>query len=157
MAEKIRLNIDGKEVSGFAGQTILEVATENNIDIPTLCYDEKVKIYGSCGLCVVEMEGSPKLLRACATTIANGMVISTNTERVRASRKAALELLMSDHVGDCRPPCSLNCPAGTDCQGFIGMVANGQLKQAAKLIKEQGIEVIGICFRSYFFSEERKT
>ena len=84
MAEKIRLNIDGKEVSGFAGQTILEVATENNIDIPTLCYDEKVKIYGSCGLCVVEMEGSPKLLRACATTIANGMVISTNTERVRA-------------------------------------------------------------------------
>lgn len=136
MAEKIRLNIDGKEVSGFAGQTILEVATENNIDIPTLCYDEKVKIYGACGLCVVEMEGSPKLLRACATTISNGMVISTNTERVRASRKAALELLMSDHVGDCRPPCSLNCPAGTDCQGYIGMVANGQLKQAAKLIKD---------------------
>ena len=48
----IKLNIDGKEVNGFKGQTILDVARENNINIPTLCYDERVKIYGGCGLCV---------------------------------------------------------------------------------------------------------
>ena len=60
MAE-IRLNINGKEVIGYEGQTILEVAKANNIEIPTLCYDERVKIYGSCGLCVVEVEGNPKL------------------------------------------------------------------------------------------------
>ena len=74
MAEKLRLNINGKEVTGFAGQTVLEVARENGIDIPTLCYDKRVEVYGACGLCVVEAEGSPKLLRACATTIYDGML-----------------------------------------------------------------------------------
>lgn len=54
MAEKLRLNINGKEVTGFAGQTVLEVARENGIDIPTLCYDKRVEVYGACGLCVVE-------------------------------------------------------------------------------------------------------
>ncbi len=135
MSNKIRLNINGKEVTGFAGQTILEVARENKIDIPTLCYDKRVDIYGACGLCVVEAEGSPKLLRACATEISEGMVINTKTKRVVESRKTALELLLSDHVGDCRPPCALNCPAGTDCQAYVGMVANGQYKEAVKIIK----------------------
>ncbi|MCJ7856466.1 FAD-dependent oxidoreductase [Lachnospiraceae bacterium NSJ-143] len=135
MAEKLRLNINGREVTGFPGQTVLEVAKENGIDIPTLCYDKRVEVYGACGLCVVEAEGNPKLLRACATTISDGMVINTNTKRVIDSRKAALELLLSDHTGDCRPPCALNCPAGTDCQGYVGMVANGQYKEAVKIIK----------------------
>ncbi len=134
---KIRMNINGTEVTGYKGQTILEIARENNIEIPTLCYDERVKIYGSCGLCVVEVEGIPKLLRACATEAADGMVISTNTERVKGSRKIALELLLSDHVGDCRAPCSLACPAGTDCQGYVGLIANGQYKEAVELIKEK--------------------
>jgi len=136
MAE-IRLNINGKEVIGYEGQTILEVAKANNIEIPTLCYDERVKIYGSCGLCVVEVEGNPKLVRACATQIAPDMVIRTNTERVKGSRKIALELLLSDHVGDCRPPCALACPAQTDCQGYVGLIANGQYKEAVELIKEK--------------------
>ena len=136
MAEKLRLNINGIEVTAFPGQTVLEVAKENGIEIPTLCYDERVKVYGACGLCVVEMEGSPKLFRACATAVAEGMVIKTDTPKVKESRKVALELLLSDHTGDCRPPCALNCPAGTDCQGYVGMVANGQFKEAVKRIKE---------------------
>lgn len=134
---KIRLNINGREVVGYKGQTILEVARENDIEIPTLCYDERMEIYGSCGLCVVEVEGIPKLLRACATQISDGMVIQTNTNRVRESRKTALELLLSDHVGDCRPPCVSACPANTDCQGYVGLIANGEYKEALKLIKEQ--------------------
>lgn len=137
MADKIRLNINGREVCGFAGQTILEVARENGIEIPTLCYDEIVDIYGACGLCVVEMEGSPKLFRSCATTISEGMVINTESEKVIESRKTALELLLSDHNGDCRPPCSLACPAETDCQGYVGLVANGEYKEAVKLIKDK--------------------
>ncbi|QXM06553.1 NAD(P)-binding protein [Crassaminicella indica] len=134
---KVRLNINGKEIIAHSGQTILEVAKENGIEIPTLCYDERVEIYGSCGLCVVEVEGIPKLLRACATKISEGMVVKTNTKRVRGSRKMALELLLSDHVGDCRPPCVLACPANTDCQGYVGLIANGQYKEAIELIKEQ--------------------
>ena len=134
---ELRLNINGKEVTGRRGQTILDVARENGIEIPTLCYDDRMKIYGSCGLCVVEAEGIPKLLRACATEIGPDMVIKTNTEKLKANRKIALELLLSDHTGDCRPPCILACPGQTDCQGYVGLIANGEFKEALKLIKEQ--------------------
>ena len=58
----IHLNINGKEVQGINGQTILDIARANEIEIPTMCFDERVEIYGSCGLCVVEVEGIPKLL-----------------------------------------------------------------------------------------------
>ena len=126
--KKIRLNIDDREVLGLPGQTILEVAKENNIFIPTLCYDERAEIYGSCGICVVEVEGSPKLFKACATEIAPNMIIKTNTERVRESRKTNLELLLSNHNGDCKAPCSLGCPANTDCQGYVGPVSYTHLK-----------------------------
>ena len=121
---KFRMNIDGKEVFGLPGQTILEVARENDIFIPTLCYDERTAIYGACGLCVVEVEGNPKLCKACATTVAPGMVVMTNTDRVTESRKTNLELLISNHNGDCKAPCSKACPAGTDCQGYVGLIAN---------------------------------
>ena len=134
---KFRLNINGKEVTGVAGQTILEVARENDIFIPTLCYDERTKIYGSCGLCMCEVEGNPKLCKACATEIAPGMVIRTNTERVVESRKTNLELLLTNHTGDCRPPCVLACPAQTDCQGYVGLIANGEYEAALELIKDK--------------------
>lgn len=135
--KQFRLNINGKEVLGLPGQTILEVAKENHIFIPTLCFDERTEIYGSCGICVVEVEGNPKMVKACATEIAPNMVIKTDTDRVFESRKTNLELLLSNHVGDCRPPCVLACPAQTDCQGYVGLIANGQLEEAIQLIKEK--------------------
>ena len=134
---EIRLNIDGIEITASEGQTILDIASANNIDIPTLCHDERVEIYGSCGLCLVEIEGSPKLFRSCSTFATNGMIIKTNTERIRKNRKTALELLLSDHTGDCRAPCSLACPAQTDCQGYVKLIADGKYDEALKLIKEK--------------------
>ena len=134
---EIRLNIDGIEVKGHQGDTILEIAKSYDIEIPTLCFDERMDIYGSCGMCVVEVEGIPKLLRSCATQARDGMVVKTHTNRVVESRKIALELLLSDHVGDCRPPCILACPGQTDCQGYVGLVANGEFEEALKLVKEQ--------------------
>jgi formate dehydrogenase major subunit len=118
--KKFRLNIDGKEVFGLPGQTILEVAKENDIYIPTLCFDERTEIYGSCGICAVEVEGNPKMVKACATEIAPNMIIKTSTEKVKESRKTNLELLLSNHIGDCRPPCVLACPANTDCRAMWG-------------------------------------
>jgi len=135
--KKFRLNIDGKEVFGIAGQTILEAAKENGIDIPTLCFDERTEIYGACGICVCEVEGNPKMVKACATEIAPNMVIKTDTEKVIESRKTNLELLLSDHIGDCRPPCTLGCPANTDCQGYVGLIANGEFESAIELIKDK--------------------
>ena len=133
----INLTINGKAIQVKEGSTILEAARENGIYIPTLCYDEAVEVYGACGLCVVEAEGIPKLLRSCSAKVSEGMVINTESERVVQSRKIALELLMSAHDGDCVAPCQLNCPAHTDCQGYVGMIANGEYDAALKLIKNR--------------------
>ena len=133
----IKLKINNLDVTALEGRTILDVARENGIDIPTLCHDARVETSGACGLCVVECEGTPKLLRACSTMAAEGMVIHTNTQRIRENRKTTLELLLSDHSGDCRAPCMLACPAQTDCQGYVGLIANGEYKEALKLIKDK--------------------
>lgn len=133
--EMINLTINGQNVTAPAGSTILEAARKNGIYIPTLCYDEAVEVYGACGLCVVEAEGVPKLLRSCSAKISEGMAIHTESERVVKSRKIAMELLMSAHDGDCIAPCQLACPANTDCQGYVGLIANGKFEDALKLIK----------------------
>lgn len=133
----ITLTIDGKKIIAEEGSTILNVASQNGIKIPNLCYDGRVELYGACGLCTVEVEGNPKLLRACSTKVAEGMVVHTQTDRIKKSRKVALELLLSDHDGDCKAPCSKACPAGTDCQGYVGLIANGEYTEAVKLIKEK--------------------
>ncbi len=134
---KINITIDGVKIEVEKGITILRAAESAGIEIPTLCYHESVALYGACGVCTVEVESVPKLLRACATKAADGMVIHTNSERVQKSRKIALELLMSDHTGDCKGPCSLNCPAGTDCQGYVKLIAEKKFHEAVKLIKEK--------------------
>jgi len=136
MSEQIKITIDGRECAGSKGDTILEIAKKNGIEIPTLCYDESVKIYGACGLCTVEVEGVPKLLRACASVASDGYKVSTRTRRVLSSRKIALELLMSEHSGDCRGPCSLNCPAGTDCQEYVKLISQGRYRDAVEFIKK---------------------
>ena len=135
--EQIKLTINGKEVVGNKGDTILNIAAANGIDIPNLCYNGQLKLYGACGLCLVEAEGSPKLMRACATFAQDGMNVSCETPRVKKARKIALELIMSDHEGDCVAPCSLNCPAHTDIQGYLKAIANGNDKEAVKIIKEK--------------------
>lgn len=134
---QIQININGQELSGFSGQTILQIAQQHHIDIPTLCHDARVKKYGSCGVCLVELVGSPKLLRACSTDATDGMILQTHSKRANAARRTALELLLSDHEGDCRPPCVLECPAQTDCQGYVGLLALGEFEAAIKLVKDK--------------------
>ncbi len=134
---EIKLKINGKQLTGTSGETILQIALKNGIEIPNLCYAQNLKTYGACGMCVVEAEGSPKLLRACSTLAKDGMVIDTESERVVKARKIALELLMSDHKGDCKGPCSLNCPAGTDCQAYVKAIANADEYEAVRIIKEK--------------------
>lgn len=132
----VRVNINNRELTAEEGSTILKIALDNGIEIPNLCYNKNLKPYGGCGMCVVEMEGNPKLVRACSTPAVNGMIIKTDTPRTIAARKTALTLLSSDHKGDCRPPCVNACPAHTDCQGYVGLVANGQHDAAIRLVKE---------------------
>ncbi len=137
MDNTIQLTINGQTVTGTAGETILTIATNNGIEIPNLCFQENLKIYGACGLCLVEAENSAKLLRACATAATDGMVLHTDTPRVRQARKIALELLMSDHEGDCKGPCMLSCPAHAEVQKYLKQIALGNDREAVRIIKER--------------------
>ena len=95
------LVIDDVEVSARAGQTILEVARENEIEIPTLCHLEGLSDVGACRLCLVEIKGSNKLLPACVATVQEGMEVSTNTERLWNHRRTILELLFAERNHIC--------------------------------------------------------
>ena len=132
----VNLTIDNIPVSVEEGTTILAAAAKAGIEIPNLCFREELKPYGACGVCVVEVEKCPKLLRACATKVAEGMVVRTTGERALKARKLALDLLMGDHDGDCIGPCKLNCPAHTDCQKYVKEIAEGRFADAVSTIME---------------------
>lgn len=102
--EMIRLTIDGMEVSARKGSTILEAAKLAGIKIPTLCYHEKLKPIGSCGLCVVEVAGYPDPVTACTTPVADDIQVITSSERLSRMRKASLQLILANHPLDC-PVC----------------------------------------------------
>ena len=87
------LTIDGKHISAEEGATVLQAATEAGIYIPTLCHLEGVYDVGACRLCIVEIAGVPKLLPACTTRVAEGMEVTTNSERLNQYRRMTLELL----------------------------------------------------------------
>jgi formate dehydrogenase major subunit len=133
----VKLEIDGRRVTADSSLTILEAARRHGIDtIPTLCHDRQLEPFASCFVCVVKVKGARALLPACSTKVSNGMVVETGSAEVRQSRKAALELLLSDHYADCIGPCQLSCPAEIDIQGYIALAAIGKYRDAIALIKE---------------------
>lgn len=95
------LKIDNIDVSGREGETILEVAKENGIEIPTLCYVEGLRAVGACRLCLVELKGSAKLLPACTTKIEEGMEVVTNSDRLKKYRQMVLSLIFSERNHVC--------------------------------------------------------
>ena len=101
MDKEINLTINGKEVGGRPGMTILEAARENGIDIPTLCHIPDLPPIGACRLCVVEVEGSRTLVGSCHTPVTEGMVIQTHSPKVIATRKVLVELMLASHPDAC--------------------------------------------------------
>ncbi len=135
--DTVKIKINGQDIEARPGQTILEVVEEQKLDrIPTLCHSAELDPYGSCFLCVVEVKGRGNLLPSCATRVAEGMEIETRNERIIASRKSCLELLLSNHYADCVSPCNLGCPAGVDAQGYIALAAMGEYSRAVNLVRE---------------------
>jgi len=107
----LKLTIDGKEVIGRPDQTIYEVAKENGIYIPTLCYHPRLSLLKSCRICLVDVQGAEMPMASCATPVLEGMVVQTHTERVEQMRMEALKLLLVNHPLDCPV-----CDAGGECQ-----------------------------------------
>ena len=133
----ITITLNGIEFLTETGKTILELANEHGIEIPTLCHDAELKPFGSCWVCAVKVEGRRGFVTACGTDIYDGMKIWTHTDEVKDARKTALELLLSDHYADCEAPCTVACPDHVDIQTYVSLIANGQYEEAVRVIKEK--------------------
>ncbi len=107
----VQLTINGKQITAEAGLSVLEAAKANNILIPHFCYLEDVHQIGACRICVVEVEGARNLQASCLVTVRDGMVVQTNTARVRKARKMLYELMLSDHPRNC-----LSCTRNQNCE-----------------------------------------
>ncbi len=136
MSERLNVILNGKITQAYQGETILELAQRNDIEIPTLCNDPRIEPYTSCFVCVVEVEGMRGMQPSCSTKVAEGMKIDTQNDQVKSARKMALDLLLSNHYADCLGPCKQACPAGVDVQGYISLIDKGQYNEAVALIKE---------------------
>lgn len=134
--EMLNTILNDKIVQARKGESILDLAKRLNVHIPTLCNDDRLEPFSSCYLCVVEIIGMKNLQPACSTKVNEGMKIYTDNDRVRKSRKTALELLLSNHYADCTAPCRQTCPAGVDVQGYVSLINKGLYKEAIALIKE---------------------
>jgi len=100
-ARVVTLKIDDRDCGARSDQSILDVARENDIDIPTMCFLEGLSGWGSCRMCLVEIDGSPKLVPACVTRVAEGMVVRTDTERLRKYRKMTVEMMFAERNHIC--------------------------------------------------------
>ena len=129
------VEIDGKQLEAFEGQTILEVCRANGIEVPTLCYDPKLPGFGACRMCVVDVEGCDAPLISCSAKAEPATVIATQTDRLREIRRTNLELIFSDHNAYCLPPCQNKCPSHIDIPGFLKANAESQFRESARIFK----------------------
>ena len=130
------LFINNKKVAVREGSTVLEAARNVGIHIPTLCYLEGYEHYTSCMICVVYEKKSDSLLPACSAIAEEGMHIETENDQIFNVRKDTLNLLMSEHVGDCQAPCQRACPAHMNIPFMIRQIRSNQLDRAIKTIKQ---------------------
>ena len=132
---RIRIEVDGRVVEGFEGQTILEVCRDNGIEIPTLCYEPKLPGFGACRMCVVDVEGEEHPPISCSRAAEPDMVVKTQTDDVRRLRRTNLELIFSDHNAYCLPPCQNKCPSHIDIPGFLKANAEANWRESTRIFK----------------------
>ncbi len=119
--QRVTLSIDGRTIRASAGTSVMRAAAEAGLAIPRLCATDSLEPFGSCRLCLVEVEGRKGTPASCTTPVAEGMVVRTQSDRLAALRKGVMELYISDHPLDC-----LTCPANGNCElqdmaGVVGL------------------------------------
>jgi len=130
------LTIDNRTVTMPQGATLLEAARQLGIEVPTLCFFDGCPPSTSCLVCMVKLAGErPKLVPSCGTVAEEGMVVESETEEVHQVRRSALELLLSDHLGDCIAPCQFGCPAEMDIPLMLRQIAAGEFAAALRTVK----------------------
>lgn len=129
-----RLTIDGQGVDVPPGSTLLDAARKLGISIPTMCHLKDAKPCTSCMVCVVKDCATGRMIPSCSAPAAGGMVVDSRSDEVRQARKQVLDLLLSEHVGDCEAPCLTTCPARMDIPLMIRQIAAGQIEEAYRTV-----------------------
>ncbi len=132
----LRLKIDNRELEVEAGSALIEVIRESGIEVPSMCYLKDLPHFSSCMVCVVKDRKSGKLLPSCSLEVEEGMDIISSDDEVFQARKTSLELLLSEHVGDCEAPCQVTCPAHMDIPLMNRLLARGEFAEALKVVKK---------------------
>ena len=130
------ISIDQRQAQVPPGATIVDAAEQLGLEIPTLCFLKGYEPSTSCQVCMVKDCATGRLVPACATQVVDGMQVESETEEVYAVRRTALELLLSDHVGDCFAPCFFACPAHMDIPLMLRQISDQQTRQAIATIKK---------------------
>ena len=133
----IKITIDGKEFEAEQGKTIWEIAKDNGIEIPILCYNEKISHTTSCLVCCVKNLQNGRNIPSCATVATDGMQIEAMSDDLLKTRKTLLNLLLSEHNGDCEAPCTIACPAQAAVEEYVREGRKGNFLDSLKIIKER--------------------
>ncbi|MFZ0041638.1 MAG: 2Fe-2S iron-sulfur cluster-binding protein, partial [Solirubrobacteraceae bacterium] len=159
----IQLTIDGREVEAVEGQMLVDAAKQGDVEIPYFCYEAKLgNPVGACRMCLVEVEGIPKLQTSCSTPVKDGMVVHTQTDRVRHAQNAVVEFLLVNHPLDC-PVCDKGgeCPLqditfgwGLGRSRFIEPKRHFQKPLALSPLVAIDRERCILCYRCVRFSQE---
>ncbi|TSA36283.1 MAG: hypothetical protein D4R64_08035 [Porphyromonadaceae bacterium] len=132
----IELTIDGKNLSVETGTTVMEAALQLDIQVPSMCYNSDLPHFASCMICMVKDTNNGRLFTSCTVKATTGMNIITMDEEIHEARKTALDLLLSDHVGDCEAPCQISCPAHMDIPLMNHLLADGEFGKAYDVVIE---------------------
>ncbi len=131
----INLTIDNRQIEAQEGTSVWQAAKSAGIDIPVMCYMEETGHIASCMVCLVKNTKNGQLFASCSTPVSEGQIIVTNDEEVTESRKTALELLLSEHVGDCEAPCQAVCPAHMNIPLMNRLIAKGDFAKSLEVVK----------------------
>ncbi|MBN8218141.1 MAG: (2Fe-2S)-binding protein [Spirochaetes bacterium] len=132
----VKLTIDGKSVAVAPGAYVLDAARLGGAEVPTLCHLKDGPLHTSCMMCLVRDVRANRLIPSCSVPAVDGMEIETHGEEIQASRRATLDLLLSEHTGDCDAPCERGCPAHMEIPRMIRAIAGGDLDEAIRVVKK---------------------
>lgn len=131
----VKLKINNTQIQVNEGSTILEAANMLGIEIPTMCMNGETDHFTSCMLCIVKNIKTGDFIPSCTAKVSEDMEIITDDDEITDARRTALELLLSDHTGDCEAPCRIACPAFMDIPKMNRLIASGQTDQALQIVK----------------------
>lgn len=131
-----QLKINGRDVVVEKGTMLIDAILGIGVKVPTMCHLKGYSHFTSCMVCIVKDLASGKLLPSCSAPAADGMVIETDNEEIHHARKSALDLLLSEHVGDCEAPCRITCPAHMNIPLMIRQIAAGRMRDAIETVKD---------------------